>query len=199
MTILGIDELDINKKIFDFENSLVKSDTWHTNIVTKLEIKVENDILMELDTDHGKFTNINESYDKEIQQIFKVAGLCDLNFDFTPNNTLNLKSDERYYVLSDETDMFLKKWKPQLRMMDGSRKSSSVHMSTPFAIGLLEDRVKFKFYAARNHLNSLKDMEAKGETPHSADVRIKWEITVENLLFHLVGAMDSLLVRIVLP
>jgi hypothetical protein len=68
-------------------------------------------------------------------------------------------------------------------------KSSSVHMSTPFAIGLLEDRVKFKFYAARNHLNSLKDMEAKGETPHSADVRIKWEITVENLLFHLVGAM----------
>jgi len=108
MTILGIDELDINKKIFDFENSLVKSDTWHTNIVTKLEIKVENDILMELDTDHGKFTNINESYDKEIQQIFKVAGLCDLNFDFTPNNTLNLKSDERYYVLSDETDMFLK-------------------------------------------------------------------------------------------
>jgi hypothetical protein len=69
-------------------------------------------------------------------------------------------------------------------------------MSTPFATGLLEDRVKFKFYVARDHLNSLIDMESKGETPHSADVRIKWEIIVENLLFHLVGAMDSLLVRI---
>jgi hypothetical protein len=76
------------------------------------------------------------------------------------------------------------------------RKSSPDHMSTSFAMYLLQDRVKFKFYAAEKHLNYLKDMEAKGETPSSADVRVKWEIIVQDLLFHLVGTIDAILSRI---
>lgn len=61
---------------------------------------------------------------------------------------------------------------------------------------LLEDRIEFKFYAAEKHLQILNDMEAKGETPNDSRARLNWEIEIEELLFHLIGAMDCLLARI---
>jgi hypothetical protein len=39
-------------------------------------------------------------------------------------------------------------------------------------------------------------MEAKGETPSDSRARLNWEIEIEELLFHLIGAMDCLLARI---
>ena len=71
-------------------------------------------------------------------------------------------------------------------------------MSNPNRIAkkLLEDRIEFKFYAAEKHLQILSDMEAKGETPNNSKGRLNWEIEIEELLFHLIGAMDYLLVRI---
>jgi hypothetical protein len=71
-------------------------------------------------------------------------------------------------------------------------------MSNPNRIvkKLLEDRIEFKFYAAEKHLQILSDMEAKGETPNNSVGRLNWEIEIEELLFHLIGAMDYLLVRI---
>jgi len=61
---------------------------------------------------------------------------------------------------------------------------------------LLEDRIEFKFYAVEKHLQILSDMEAKGETPNNSRARVNWEIEIEELLFHLTGAMDCLLDRI---
>jgi hypothetical protein len=71
-------------------------------------------------------------------------------------------------------------------------------MSNPNLIvkKLLEDRIEFKFYAAEKHLQILSDMEAKGETPNNSKDRLNWEIEIEELLFHLIGAMEYLLVRI---
>lgn len=39
-------------------------------------------------------------------------------------------------------------------------------------------------------------LEAKGETANPADARVKWEIEIEDLLSHLIGAGDALLIRI---
>jgi len=61
---------------------------------------------------------------------------------------------------------------------------------------LLENRIELKFYAAEKHLQALTDMQAKGETPNNSVGRLNWELEIEELLFHLVGAMDCLLVRI---
>ena len=61
---------------------------------------------------------------------------------------------------------------------------------------LLEDRIEFKFYAVEKHLQILSDMEAEGETPNNSRARLNWEIEIEELLFHLIGAMDCLLDRI---
>jgi len=71
-------------------------------------------------------------------------------------------------------------------------------MSNPNRIvkKLLEDRIEFKFYAAEKHLQILSDMEAEGEIPDNSKARLNWEIEIEELLFHLIGAMDYLLVRI---
>jgi len=67
---------------------------------------------------------------------------------------------------------------------------------SPTSLELLEDRIKFKFHAAKEHLHNLKYLEARGETANNADGRIKWEIEIEDLLLHLIGARDALLVRV---
>jgi len=61
---------------------------------------------------------------------------------------------------------------------------------------LLENRIEFKFYAAEKHLQLLSDMEAKGEGPNKSVGRLNCELEIEELLFHLVGAMDCLLIKI---
>ncbi len=73
-----------------------------------------------------------------------------------------------------------------------------IEMSYPNRVvkRLLEDRIEFKFYAAEKHLQILSDLEAKGETPNDSRTRLNWEIEIEELLFHLIGAMDCLLDRI---
>jgi len=73
-----------------------------------------------------------------------------------------------------------------------------IEMSYPNRVvkRLLEDRIEFKFYAVEKHLQILSDMEAEGETPNNSRARLNWEIEIEELLFHLIGAMDCLLDRI---
>ena len=61
---------------------------------------------------------------------------------------------------------------------------------------LIVNRIKFKFYAAEKHLSHLKDLEANGETIAKNESRVKYEIEMEDLLSHLIGALDALLVRI---
>jgi hypothetical protein len=71
-----------------------------------------------------------------------------------------------------------------------------IEMSNTTAKALLEDRIEFKFYAAEKHLQILSDLQAKGKTPNNSDGRIEWELEIEELLFHLIGTMDCLLIRI---
>jgi hypothetical protein len=71
-----------------------------------------------------------------------------------------------------------------------------IEMPNTTVKSLLENRIEFKFYAAEKHLQALTDMQAKGETPNNSVGRLNWELEIEELLFHLVGAMDCLLVRI---
>jgi hypothetical protein len=71
-----------------------------------------------------------------------------------------------------------------------------IEMSNKTAKALLEDRIEFKFYAAEKHLQILSDLQAKGKTPNNSDGRIEWELEIEELLFHLIGTMDCLLIRI---
>lgn len=71
-----------------------------------------------------------------------------------------------------------------------------IEMPNTTVKALLENRIEFKFYAAEKHLQALTDMQAKGETPNNSVGRLNWELEIEELLFHLVGAMDCLLVRI---
>jgi hypothetical protein len=71
-----------------------------------------------------------------------------------------------------------------------------IEMPNTTVKALLENRIEFKFYAAEKHLQALIDMQAKGETPNNSVGRLNWELEIEELLFHLVGAMDCLLVRI---
>jgi hypothetical protein len=71
-----------------------------------------------------------------------------------------------------------------------------IEMPNTTVKSLLENRIEFKFYAAEKHLQALIDMQAKGETPNNSVGRLNWELEIEELLFHLVGAMDCLLVRI---
>jgi hypothetical protein len=71
-----------------------------------------------------------------------------------------------------------------------------IEMSNTTAKALLENRIEFKFYAAEKHLQLLSEMQAKGKTPNNSDGRIDWELEIEELLFHLIGTMDCLLIRI---
>lgn len=71
-----------------------------------------------------------------------------------------------------------------------------IEMPNTTVKALLENRIEFRFYAAEKHLQALTDMLAKGETPNNSVGRLNWELEIEELLFHLVGAMDCLLVRI---
>ena len=69
-------------------------------------------------------------------------------------------------------------------------------MSSTTVKGLLENRIEFNFYGAEKHLHLLSDMEAKGESPNKSVGRLNWELEIEELLFHLIGALDCLLLRI---
>jgi len=51
---------------------------------------------------------MNAKHQSGLDEIFERAGIYDLNYEFTPNNILNLKSDNRSYYTNDGSD-FLKK------------------------------------------------------------------------------------------
>jgi hypothetical protein len=69
-------------------------------------------------------------------------------------------------------------------------------MLIPNANELINDRIKFKYYAAEKHLSALKGFVANGETIYEDTSRIRFEIEMEDLLSHLIGTIDSLLFRI---
>ena len=62
---------------------------------------------------------------------------------------------------------------------------------------LLEDRIKFKLYAAEHHLNNLRSFKPSSDTEINTHVRrVPWEIEIEGFLFHLIGIKDSFLFQI---
>jgi hypothetical protein len=69
-------------------------------------------------------------------------------------------------------------------------------LSESDASDLLNQRIKFKLFAAEQELESLRELEKSGITISStSDVpRVMWEIKIECILAHLVGSVDSLLI-----
>jgi hypothetical protein len=61
---------------------------------------------------------------------------------------------------------------------------------------LMENRVKFKLYAAEQHLKNLIIFEQKGSNMRLFKERVHWEMEIESFLFHIVGVWDSLLAKI---
>jgi hypothetical protein len=73
----------------------------------------------------------------------------------------------------------------------------SIIISSDHAQKLLEDRVKFKLYAAEQHLNELKNIKQKyGSIMGPPEIRIKTELEIDCFLAQIIGAKDSLLVQI---
>jgi hypothetical protein len=72
----------------------------------------------------------------------------------------------------------------------------SIDISEEEALELIENRVKFKLYAAEQHLKNLKILEQDGSNMQSFKERVRWEMEIESFLFHIVGVRDSLLVNI---
>jgi hypothetical protein len=62
------------------------------------------------------------------------------------------------------------------------------------ASDLLNQRIKFKLFAAEQELESLRELEKSGiNISSTSDVpRVMWEIKIECILAHLVGSVDSL-------
>jgi hypothetical protein len=61
---------------------------------------------------------------------------------------------------------------------------------------LIENRIKFKLYAAEHHLKNLEALEQENEIILRFEGRVKWEIEVECFLSQLVGLRDAILFRI---
>jgi hypothetical protein len=71
-------------------------------------------------------------------------------------------------------------------------------LSSDDARKLLEDRVQFKLYAAKQHLKNLQNfLDRNGIYMNSSfQSRVYSEILIEDLLFQLVGSVDAFLIRI---
>jgi hypothetical protein len=73
----------------------------------------------------------------------------------------------------------------------------STNISSDDAQMLLDDRVKFKIYAAEQHLNELKNIKQRhGSIMGPPEIRVKTEMALDCFLAHVIGAKDSLLVQI---
>ncbi len=68
-------------------------------------------------------------------------------------------------------------------------------MSIPNGTDLVNNRVKFKLWAAQKHMNNLKEMRKTENINSSLDARARWEEEIECFLYHLIGAKDALLIR----
>jgi hypothetical protein len=69
-------------------------------------------------------------------------------------------------------------------------------LSEEEAIELMENRVKFKLYAAEQHLSNLNRLEQNGSSMRFFKERVRWEMEIESFLFYIVGVWDSLLAKI---
>lgn len=62
---------------------------------------------------------------------------------------------------------------------------------------LFRDRIKLKFFYAEKHLNNIVGYQLSGERfNENWNVRLKWEHEAECFLYHLMGVVDALLMRI---
>jgi hypothetical protein len=101
-------ELDIHQMMLELEDSYMKPGSYHRNIVDSIIIESKDDTLLEYEYTHGKITKVNDKYKSELGEVLEKSGMYDLNYEFTPNNLLNLKPNNGSYVLNDGSD-FLKK------------------------------------------------------------------------------------------
>jgi hypothetical protein len=76
------------------------------------------------------------------------------------------------------------------------RRIISYDISEEEARELMENRVKFKLYAAEQHLKNLKNLEQNGSSMRFFKERVRWEMEIESFLFYIVGVWDSLLDKI---
>lgn len=66
-----------------------------------------------------------------------------------------------------------------------------------FFQSLIEDRIEFKLFAAKQHLIKLDNFQKSGENYNDTwESRVRWESEIECYLNQLMGAVDALLMRI---
>ncbi|MGI0021355.1 MAG: hypothetical protein ACRD9Q_00710 [Nitrososphaeraceae archaeon] len=61
---------------------------------------------------------------------------------------------------------------------------------------LLTDRVKFKLFAAQNHLNKLQEIKIDQRNVDKVDPRVPLELEIDCFLSQILGAVDCLLILI---
>jgi len=72
----------------------------------------------------------------------------------------------------------------------------SQEMSEEEAGRLLENRMEFKLYVAKRHLNNLRRFEQEGSSMPFFKERVRWEMEIESFLFYVVDVRDSFLAKI---
>lgn len=73
---------------------------------------------------------------------------------------------------------------------------SHLFVSIANAKELVEDRIKFKFYCAKEHLGNLIQFQQNENFNSSFESRVRWEAEIECLLSQLIGSKDALLMVI---
>ena len=76
------------------------------------------------------------------------------------------------------------------------RRHMSQDLSEEQAGELIENRMEFKLYAAKQHLKNLRNLEQEGGSIGFSKERVRWEMEIESFLFYVVGVRDSFLVKI---
>ena len=107
MRIIGIDQLDIGNILSAFEDASIEPGRVYRNIRTSIVVELGNDLLFQFDTPHGNLT-INDKYKIELDEVFAIAGIFDLSFQFSPNNILNIKPTNSSYTINDGIDIVKK-------------------------------------------------------------------------------------------
>jgi hypothetical protein len=65
-------------------------------MVTTISIKLGNDVIFQYNPDFNSIVFLTEYYKEELHEVFKMSGMYELYFEFTPNNTVKVTSDKNY-------------------------------------------------------------------------------------------------------
>jgi hypothetical protein len=105
LSVISIQDVNLYSLCESFENAIARSRSGEviTNVETTVDIKLENDLMFNYDPTYNKITNLNQNYEDIIKDIFKMSGTYEMNFEFTPNNHLNIRSNNTHYFYNNNT------------------------------------------------------------------------------------------------